>query len=103
MLLKLNHTSEVAQSLLPLFLENVDLAAGYVGFDVSWIPHERLRQSTKGTLIVVDTSICNRENDEHGFAIVRALIRQITQITDGLSWLTTIKVGYCTIEQSVIV
>ena len=92
MLLKLDNCSEVAEGFLPLFLENVDLPPGDIGFDVTWVPHQRLRKCAQGPLIIIDSSVSYRKNNEHSFTVVWTLFDQIAQISDCFSRLTAIQV-----------
>ena len=100
-LLQLNDRAEVTQCFFPLLLENVYLASGDVGFDVARIAQQGLRECTKGSLIVIDPSVSDREHDKHRLAIVRALLYEVTQVCDRLRRLATVEIGYCSVEESI--
>ena len=101
MLLQLNDRAEVTQCFFPLLLENVYLASGDVSFDVARIAQQGLRECTKGSLIVIDPSVSDREHDKHRLAIVRALLYEVTQVCDRLRRLATVEIGYCSVEESI--
>ena len=59
MLLKLDYATEIAQSLFPLLLEDINLSSGDVGLDVARVSHQGFREGPQGALIVIDSPICD--------------------------------------------
>ena len=84
-------------------MENVDLASSNVGLQVVRVLLDSLRERSDGAEVVVDAPVCYRKYNEHGLAVVGTNLHQLFQIQDGLLRELLIKVGDCSVEQSIIV
>lgn len=103
MLLKLNDRAEVTERLFPLLLEDVDLPSGNVSLNVAWIAQQSLGKGPQRTLVIVDPSIGDREHDEHGLSVVGTLLDQVAKIRYSFRGLSTVKIGYSSVEKGIVI
>ena len=62
-----------------------------------------LREGPDGAEIIVDSSICDGKDDEHGLAIVGTDFHQLFQIYNCFVWRLLIKVRHCSVEECIII
>lgn len=63
----------------------------------------RFRESSDGAQIVIDSSICNREHNEHRLSVVAAYFHELFKIGDGFLWQLLIKIGDSSVEERIII
>lgn len=61
------------------------------------------RESSDGAQIVINSSIRDREHNEHRLPVVAAYFHQLFKISDGLLRQLLIKIGHSSVEERIII
>ena len=61
------------------------------------------REGSDGAQIVIDSSICDREHNEHRLPVVAAYLHELFKIGDGFLRQLLIKIGDGSVEESIVI